>query len=465
MTTNPHFESLVKSGIAAARQGDIEAARGFLLDAVELHQGDPRPWLWLSGTTDDPAERRDYLEHALAADPHNSAAKRGLLKLSGRLEGEHILAAGETVAPHPPTDPVAADTQTFTCPNCGGRMAYEPHHDELRCERCGLTQTVAAHTGPETAAPLYVAADHAEKVLDIALMTARGHRWAASQHRVTCDNCGAITLLPPKQVTTQCPYCGSNQLVASAETTELMDPQLIATFRLDAARAGRQVKRWLGQGFFAPDDLALLARAVNLRPAYLPFWTFDGALDVKYTCEVRVGEDHWEQRSGTKTLFFDDILVPGLRALSDAELERIRPYDLKALVEFQPEQLAGWHALTYDRSLADASLAAREQVMKDARRKLEARIESGREKRNVTMYPEDWSGLTYKHILLPLFTGTYHYKQREYRLLVNGQTGKVGGVKPRDQVKIAMVLAGAGILVLLGLFWLVWSNRAFLFGA
>jgi hypothetical protein len=59
----------------------------------------------------------------------------------------------------------------------------------------------------------------------------------------------------------------------------------------------------------------------------------------------------------------------------------------------------------------------------------------GNQKRNLLSGATNWSGLTYKHILLPLWVGTYRYRNRRYRVLVNGQTGKVSGAKPNDPLK------------------------------
>ena len=60
-----------------------------------------------------------------------------------------------------------------------------------------------------------------------------------------------------------------------------------------------------------------------------------------------------------------------------------------------------------------------------------------------------WSGITFKHLLLPLWTGTYRYQGKEYRLMINGQMGKVAGKKPRDNVKVGIVTAGGVLLTLL----------------
>jgi hypothetical protein len=107
-------------------------------------------------------------------------------------------------------------------------------------------------------------------------------------------------------------------------------------------------------------------------------------------------------------------------------------FDLKQLIQFKSEYLADWPAAMYTLSLADASLRAREQMVKDARRDVRDKIASGRAVRNLQITTDSFSGELYKLILLPLWIGTYHYGQHQYRVIINGQTGQVAGDKPLD---------------------------------
>jgi hypothetical protein len=75
-------------------------------------------------------------------------------------------------------------------------------------------------------------------------------------------------------------------------------------------------------------------------------------------------------------------------------------------------------------------------------------VEVAREKRNLRTGATNWSGMTYKLMLLPLWIGTFHYKGETFRILVNGQTGKISGEKPVDRIKVWMALA----IGVLGLF-------------
>jgi hypothetical protein len=447
------FEELVRDGITAAKNDDKKLARSLLERAVQIKVGDARPWMWLSTLSDDPAERRRYLEYAVAAEPHNETARRELVLLSGKLDLSRLAPEGETVAPLRPVEPEEAAGLPFLCSQCGGRMRFDPRLPALVCSYCG-------HQQPVDSVP---AADTAEQVIDFVLPTSRAHRWSEARKQVACESCGGVALLDPGHLSGRCSYCGSNQLIDSPEAAELLEPHAIGLVSVDARAARRQAKEWLGKGFFAPDNLLRDTGALHLRLAYYPFWTFDGIFELPWTCQVNQGSSrnpHWAPLSGSEFELYDDVLVPGLSVLEGADLDALAPFQLKEVVEFKPEHLAGWPAFSYDRSLADASLLARENVSARVRRRLSVSIEPGREVRSIRNGSGRWSGGTFKLLLLPLWVGTYLFRGVTYRLLVNGQTGKVAGTKPRDDLKVAMVAVGGLLLaILLGIAaWWAYSS-------
>ncbi|RPI34433.1 MAG: hypothetical protein EHM70_02890 [Chloroflexota bacterium] len=427
-----YVDDLIQAGIAAVKAGRRKQARLILEKAARLKSTDARPWIWLSATTDDPEEQKKFLTYAVAAEPDNATARRGLVLLSEKLDKSRLVPEGETVEPRLPQEPEEARNQAYLCPQCGGQMAFDVETSGLSCAYCGHFKPVEN----------IVATGEIERSIDFVLPTTRGHRWAEAQQRVACERCGAVTLLPPGQQADQCSYCGSNRLVQAAEAGDLLDPQAIGLLKVSGAEAAKCVKEWLGKGLFAPDDLGPKATGLHLRLAYYPFWAFDGTLELPWRCEVNEGDSnhpHWVPRSGSQIEFFDDVLVPGLKAISPEEAARIEPFNMKDLVEFKPEHLAGWVALGYDRPLSEASLLAREKVLKIVKRSLYSRIEPGREKRHLDNGAGKWSGILYKYLLLPVWVGKYRYQGKGYSVLINGQTGKVGGVKPRDNVKVALV--------------------------
>jgi ribosomal protein L37AE/L43A len=443
------FEEILHDGITAAKSGQVRLAQSLLNRASILKPMDALPYLWLSATTDDPKEQREYLEQAVARDPTNAAARRGLAVLIGKLDKDHLMPETGGSLVREPGAQVEAGSQSFKCPRCGGHLAYQVSTGLLACEYCGYETSLGDASGnPQPVA------DRTEQVLDFVMPTESGHTWAAAQQQMCCENCGAVSLLPPGQKAAQCAYCGSNQLVVSSELGELIDPQVIALIQIDKDQAVRKVRAWLKGGLFAPDNLLSSSASLRLRPAYYSFWTFDGTLEVHWSCEVAEGagnQKRWSPLTGVQAEFFNDVLVPGVKALSAREVSKIEPFNLVEVEEFKPEFLAGWSTMIYDRSLADASLLAREKVLAQFRPQLYSLVALGHEKRNVSLNSSGWSGMTFKHVLLPVWIATYQFAGREYRLLVNGQTGKVGGDRPKDSIKLILAVLTVATLLILGL--------------
>ncbi len=448
-----NYEDLVREGILAAKTERLALAQRLLSQAARIRPLDARPWLWLSQTTDDLHERREFLERAVGVDPGNNAARRGLAILNGQLDPEDILPQGQGVAARASLEPQEAEVHTFMCPQCGGRMNFDIDEQRMVCEFCGHREEDTRSQEPVVAA--------AERPVDFVLPTRQGHAWAEAQHRLTCETCGAVTILPIGEMTNRCAYCASLQLIESAETEELIDPQVIGLIAVDEDEAVDRIIAWLREGRYTPDDLVKQASKMELRPAYFPFWTFDGTLEAPWNCEVNEGSrdrSRWVAKSGTEIVMFDDVLVPGLHAISWKDLQQLHPFKLKELVAFKPDYLAGWPALAYNRAMADASLLAREFVVKRLQRTITSRVEPHREKRNLRVGGGNWSGLTFKLALLPIWIGAYRYQDQSFRVLVNGQTGKVGGDRPKDQVKVIATWAAIVVtalflvaLVILGL--------------
>jgi DNA-directed RNA polymerase subunit RPC12/RpoP len=456
--SNREYENLLREGIHAVKDGRLTLARRLLNRAAAQNPQDARVWLWLSGTTEDPQERRKLLEKAVGADPYNTAARKGLALLEEQLgpslyepaEPAEIdrLAAGSQA-----DQAVPAGTVSYDCPQCGGRLNFQLGENDPVCESCGYIHLTAKE----------LAADEAEKPIVHVMHQKRAHSWAASQLEVECEKCGAHTLEPPGKKTTSCPYCGSNQLIESSDLKELLDPQVIALFKIDSSEAHHLAREWLNTGLFAPDDLQQQVKKLGLRPAYYPFWTLDGSVEISWSAEVRdpgsqspYREQQWRYTDGVVVEFFDDILVSGVSSLDHEAVAAIEPFNLKDVIAFDPDHLAGWPAMYYDRPLSEASMLARQRVVSRLRPRVRRQVAPGLESRNIQIGGGNWSGVTFKHVLLPIWVGTYTYKKDTFHVLVNGQNGKVGGAKPRDPVKLFGIWAIVAFLALGLLALIVW---------
>jgi len=221
------------------------------------------------------------------------------------------------------------------------------------------------------------------------------------------------------------------------------------------------------RAWFRPNDLKSRSSVTGLSGVYIPFWTFDAATHSLWTAEagfyyyvdVEVEENgktvvrreqrvRWEPAEGVLEKFFDDLPVAASKGL-DRPLKRgdraVPDSGAGPLRAFVP---LGFLAEEYAVGAEDALSIARDR-MSDEIRAACAQAVPGDTQRNLQVQTE-WSAVTYKNALLPVWIAAYDYAGKPYRFLVTAVTGKVSGKAPWSWVKIGLaVLAVATILAII----------------
>jgi ribosomal protein S27E len=356
--------------------------------------------------------------------------------------------------------------RTFPCRQCGAEVAFDPAAATPRCRWCGAVAALPA--GGE-----------APEELDFTAWLERAAAEAGTIERATvrCDRCGAESSTEPNVTATRCPFCGS-AVVAAAQSRKLIRPAALLPFAVDGARATAAFRRWLTGLWFAPSALKRLAHRVGaLVGVYVPFWTFDAATVSSYEGErgdditvhepvtvVEAGRHltrsravtrtRWSQTNGTVNLRFDDVLVPAASSLPVGLVGELQPWDLGELVPYDEAYLAGFRAESYSVPLPLAFERAKETMAAVIRDDVARDI--GGDHQRIRRIDTRHEGVTFKHVLLPVWLAAYRFRDRTFRFVVNARTGEVQGERPWSWVKITLaVLAAAALLVLL--FWLTGS--------
>ena len=129
-------------------------------------------------------------------------------------------------------------------------------------------------------------------------------------------------------------------------------------------------------------------------------------------------------------------------------LHKVEPFpSTTELKPYEPGFLSGWVVEQYQIDLIAAAQHS-QQVMEGKTRSLCAQQVPGDTHRDLDVQA-DFSGQTFKHILVPVWLVSYDYGARGYQIVVNGYTGAIAGKHPLSWMKIALLVIGILILVLI----------------
>ena len=351
------------------------------------------------------------------------------------------------------------------CPACGAQAEWDPASQKLRCPFCG------------TESPYQFDREQG-KVIELDLVKAlrelpedeRG--WQAERRSVQCQSCRAVMVFDPARVGQNCEFCGSPALVDYQEIKAPIRPQGVLAFKVDAARVRDDIRRWWKSRWFAPGRLSVAALVDTVKSLYIPYWTFDAQVHCPWTAEaghyyyVAVpGRDakgrpvmrqerrvRWEPASGVVDTFFDDEPVPGTQGLPLDLLKQVEPFPTQEVAKYDTAFLSGHVVEHYQVVLLDAAQRSLEQMHAKLMALCGQQV-PGDTYRNLVIAPE-YSGRTFKHVLVPVWLLSYNYGSKVYQVIVNGYTGAIAGRRPYSAWKIAFAILLALIVGLI----ILWLN-------
>jgi Zn finger protein HypA/HybF involved in hydrogenase expression len=345
------------------------------------------------------------------------------------------------------------------------RDATAPHGEP--CEACGAPVEPHDKFCPACGSPH----QSAEVVVDAEIVEQKKY--------FRCDNCGSEVGTDPSQRSYVCPFCDSTYVVEfSPEQTGRQRPEFVIGFAVTPDEAQERFRQWIAENaWFRPSDLTTASIADKQKGVYLPFWSFSMLAESNWSASIgehwyrtetytttdskgnrvtrtrQVQETEWWPLSGKHHRYYSGHLVSGSRGLPQRDAERITPFQLPALKRYEPYYLAGWLSEEYSVS-RDAALQACQQEFNRREQSNIAAFLPGDTHRSVQV------ATNFRHVnsdlcLLPVYILSYRYKEKLYRFLVNGQTGKSAGDKPVSWGRI-MLAVGGSVLLLLLLILLLW---------
>ena len=338
-----------------------------------------------------------------------------------------------------------AGGQAFPCASCGApEMTFDAGAQSMVCPFCQHRVSVGSGAAAIVEHDLEQGMAAAQRGLGV------------ETRSVTCSTCGATVSFTGQVTSTVCDFCGSPHVLQQGSNRNLIRPESLVPFQVEASVAQEKFRTWIGGLWFRPGDLKARAAVGQINGVYVPYWTFDARVDSQWRAQAgyhyyeeekytdangkaqtrKVQKTNWKPAAGQRTDRFDDVLVPASKGLPPGLAENMRTFDTTKLAPYQASYLAGWRAEEYGVELGEGWNKAAGTMGATQRTRCSADVPGDTQKD--LQVSNTFSEKTFKHVLLPLFIASYLYDQKTYRFLVNGQTGEVTGTAPYSVIKIVL---------------------------
>ena len=357
----------------------------------------------------------------------------------------------------------------FPCDRCGADLVFSVGQQSLQCPYCSAVKQIE----PPRDVPI-VERDYLkmiERLERLREKTGQDDESSSTQHGIRCSACGADVIFQGTLTSSQCPYCASPlQRDNIHDSVTRIPVDGVLPFLVPQTRAAENLRAWVKSLWWAPNDFLKQGANGKFNGVYMPYFTYDAMTFTRFAGQrgdvyfIVVGEGNnrrteqrvrWTYRDGAFQRFFDDVTIIAATKQHIDLVEALEPWPLDRMMPFTPEVLAGFYSRTYDVDLEDGFRSARQRV--ESMLSIEVRQRIGGDTQQVHSQQTNYSAITFKHILLPVWLMAYRYRDKTYQVMMNAATGEVSGHRPYSWVKIGFAVIMATILI--ATFWAVASNQ------
>jgi len=280
--------------------------------------------------------------------------------------------------------------------------------------------------------------------------------WGVPFQPAGCPHCKQVFLMANNFLGSVCPDCGQGKLAAQPALLRPEAPELLIPFQKKPSDVLPILASFVKGVWLHPDDFNANVMLQRLVRVYWPMWLVDS--NVAGDWQAEVGFDYkvesaqesysnsgwhsrnvienrirWEPRLGLINRYYDNIASP---ASSDYQkrLNQIGNYRLAQAVPYQSNQVNGAVLKVPDLQPESAWPSAQSNLNRIAAKDCQQAC-AAQHIRNYTIHAS-YDELHWTQLLMPMFFTFYTDDAGLAQpILINGQTGVIGGVRLASQKK------------------------------
>ena len=362
---------------------------------------------------------------------------------------------------------------SYKCKACGSSMEYDAGTDSLVCTHCGNREKVQDLEREQKEAQEQEQAQREsagqaqgessgspfggqEGASDEAEDAAYGIGTEETLSLYSCPNCGAQLIADQYTAATVCAYCGS-PVVLQERVSHKAAPEYVVPFKLGKKEAKEVFRKWTKSGFFTPRVFSSESVLDTITGTYVPYWLYDCGVHMELSAAATRVET--KRSSKKETVYthhfhiereidmnFKRIPADASEKMPDSIMEKLEPFSYNELNEFSMPYLSGYMAECVNGPAEAYSARAFERAREAAVIAAKNTIQ-GYATVSVLRESHEIHDVVSSYAMMPVWVLNYRFRDKNWQLFLNGQTGKKIGSLPVSRVKAALTfLALSGVL-------------------
>lgn len=323
------------------------------------------------------------------------------------------------------------------CGNCGGNLKYDIDKEALFCEYCGQSKKSSKNIELEKL-EMDKTKNKGDYIEDILF--------------AKCENCGAGIIYEDMELTFECPYCKTSNLLKIEDTNGLI-PQGIVPFKITDEEAKAIFEKAVNKKMRKNRDEII--KTANIYKVYAPYFFFD--MTVGYIQFENVEEIEYKHISSysRKCKKYKEIYksekkenMPILANDRDIpkEASKVAKFKSEDIVSFDEKYLAGYNAEKPTLSLLRAFGEAQNELRKEIKER--------------SIYTRTWDHNfgkgKWSYLLLPIYIVSYQNKEKYECFYINGCNGEFYTKRKKVSYEIKKAIRDLGWYIIAILAYIIW---------
>lgn len=337
--------------------------------------------------------------------------------------------------------------QEYSCKKCGAELYWNAETQKLKCNYCNEEFDPINFT--DNTKTKQKSEDYDNRY------TLEGEKVHQSLLVYKCSYCGAEIITSKKTVATTCTYC-NRAISITDKSLKDFRPETIIPFSITKEQAIENYKKYIKKSFLIPKSFLDEQKINYIQGIYVPYYLHSAEVESKSLIK---GEIEKSYRRGNDKVEIYKIFHIDIKAknklhnlptdasdkLDNRLMDALEPFDYTYMYDYNPSFMAGYFAEQKDESGNLTSIRAEERIS-DYMKEQASQAAGKYTCKTFLEHKDDFKNLTSIYTMLPVWILNIEYNDEMHTFAINGQTGKVVGILPKNNIKLGLITAGTYLI-------------------